>query len=220
MRFRQFTATVMLLAGLTCISVLSNTARALPLADSEQMEAHSAADQTAPLPPCVDGQYALGAAGTGCAVHADTTPTARCRDGSFDYSRSFDACAGAGGVLMWLGSSTSPTTTTPAGGVSPAATTTPGNGSSVSFTQVTGGSPGGAASATIQAPANAQCSLTFFTPNGDVSNATGLQGMQTADPSGHFTWIWKVDSSSKVGPGQLIAACSPGGSASTAISIG
>lgn len=58
-----------------------------------------------PLPPCVDGHYLPGQAGTACQIRGDTTPTARCWDGTFDYSLGVDACAGHGGVFRYVAAS-------------------------------------------------------------------------------------------------------------------
>lgn len=79
--------------------------------------AATATPASTPLPPCVDGAYGPGAAGSSCRPTANTTPTALCRDGSLDYSRSPLACAGHGGVAAWLSQlpeQQAPTRATPA----------------------------------------------------------------------------------------------------------
>ena len=68
-----------------------------------------------PLPPCVDGQYGVDQAGVTCQVRGDTTPTAMCTDGTYDYSRLWDACAAHGGVYLRFD-------------VAPATATSPANG--------------------------------------------------------------------------------------------
>lgn len=57
-----------------------------------------------PPPPCgtaTFGQFGQFAAGSSCSTSSQTTPTARCNDGSFDYSGAVTACAGRGGVAYW-----------------------------------------------------------------------------------------------------------------------
>jgi hypothetical protein len=158
------------------------------------------------------GQYVAGA-GAGCTVTTQTQPTARCFDGSFDYSAAVTACAGHGGVAAWLpnlpGQRTndSPTVPTPA----PTAT--------VVFTNVMGAAPGHMASATVQAPPNAACTLHYTTPAGTASVAQGL-GPMTATGGGSATWSWLIDGNTHPGTGTLTVSCTPGGTATAPITIG
>jgi hypothetical protein len=62
------------------------------------------APKATPPPPCSTatfGQFGQNAAGSRCTTTSQTSPTARCYDGSFDYSGAVTACAGHGGVAYW-----------------------------------------------------------------------------------------------------------------------
>jgi hypothetical protein len=167
------------------------------------------APRAPPLPACPDVGAAPYVAGVGCRVTAQTQATARCLDGSFDYSAALSACSGHGGVAYWVLTGATPaavtfTATRPAG---------------VTFTTVMGAAPGHMASATVQAPPNAACTLSYTTPAGTASVAQGL-GPMTANGSGSATWSWLIDGNTHPGTGTLTVSCTPGGTATAAITIG
>ncbi len=103
-----------------------------------------------------------------------------------------------------------PTATIPA----PTATT-----SAVTFLSVQGNVAGGAASAAIKGPPSAQCAITFTTPAGVVSTASGL-GPKITTTSGLTVWNWTIDSNTRNGTGTLLVQCTGGVSGTASIRIG
>ncbi|MGI8688386.1 MAG: hypothetical protein ACR2M3_07380 [Thermomicrobiales bacterium] len=99
---------------------------------------------------------------------------------------------------------------------SPATTTAMVSG--VTFLSVQGSTPGGAASVAIKGPPSAQCAITFTTPAGAVSAASGL-GPKTTTTAGLAVWSWTIDSSARSGTGTVLMQCSGGVSATTSIKV-
>jgi hypothetical protein len=95
----------------------------------------------------------------------------------------------------------------------------PAPAATVVFTTVTGAAPGHLASATVQAPPNAACTLSYTTPEGNPSTARGL-GPMTANGSGSATWSWLIGGNTHPGTGTLTVSCTPGGTATASITIG
>ncbi len=54
-----------------------------------------------PIPACSPSRLVVGVPGQDCRITGQNTPTARCLDGTFDYSRTITACGGHGGVAYW-----------------------------------------------------------------------------------------------------------------------
>lgn len=71
---------------------------------------------------------------------------------------------------------------------------------------VTGGAPGGTASATIHTTSRASCSIVYTHPSGKVSTAQGLTP-KTAGADGAASWTWKIDPTTKVGNGTVAVTC-------------
>jgi hypothetical protein len=212
-----------LMAGLLLTGVTSGGGAA---ASDDQV-----APTETPLPPCVDQQYAPGTAGSGCQVRGDTTPTALCMDGSFDYSRLLTACAGHGGVYEWLNTSqttaqpsaAAPAATSPLPTVTPSPTATPSSSAvaSVGFVEpIAGASRGGTASVTVQAPPGSICTLQFTPPGAAAGSAIQIQPtLQTAGPTGQMTWTWPIPPNAPAGKATLNLNCGPAGSASGELPI-
>jgi len=112
-----------------------------------------------------------------------------------------------------------PTAARPPPASTPVATATVPEVTSVSVVSVQGNSPGRAASLTVQAPAGGSCSISYVTPAGTVSSASGLTP-QNVGPSGTVTWFWLIESTSRRGTGSVIVTCVPGGTVRTPITIG
>ena len=108
----------------------------------------------------------------------------------------------------WRASLPAPAATTP----TPPTTTAPASGtvssaaSPLTFISVQGAAPGNKASAAIQGPPSSVCSLSFITPQGGVSGASGL-GAKTTTSAGVAGWTWNIDSNAKTGTGTLTAQC-------------
>ena len=100
----------------------------------------------------------------------------------------------------------------------PVTTPPPSQQTGVTFVSVVGGPPGGTASVTVQTSPGAQCSITYVTPAGTVSQAQGLE-QKTADASGQVSWQWKIGSNTRPGTGTVTVTCN-GVQASTSIQIG
>lgn len=62
---------------------------------------------------------------------------------------------------------------------------------------------GGNARVVIQTSPGAACYLTYYTPSGKVSEATGL-GAATADGNGICAWEWKIGSQTNPGQGTVV----------------
>ncbi len=108
-----------------------------------------------------------------------------------------------------------PTSTSP-----PAATaTTAATASGVTFLSVQGNTPGGAASVAVKGPPSAQCAITFTTPAGTISAASGL-GPKTTTTAGLTVWNFTIDSNARSGMGMVLVQCSGGVSATSPIKIG
>jgi len=54
------------------------------------------------LPPCRDSRPGQVIAGSDCRITSQTNPTARCRDGSFDYNLNLLTCSAGGGVAYYI----------------------------------------------------------------------------------------------------------------------
>lgn len=76
----------------------------------------------------------------------------------------------------------------------------------VTFISVTGAPPGRDASATIQGPPNTVCSIEFFAPGGETTEAPGLDDKRT-DASGRTSWSWPIATGTPPGMGRVIVFC-------------
>jgi endonuclease YncB( thermonuclease family) len=77
---------------------------------------------------------------------------------------------------------------------------------SVRFTSVVGGRPGGRASASVQTPPQARCSIMYVTPAGTISQAQGLVAV-TATAAGVASWSWVIGSNTTPGTGTVTVNC-------------
>jgi hypothetical protein len=91
----------------------------------------------------------------------------------------------------------------------------PSTSSGVTFTNVTGGSPGGVASVSVQTSPNASCSITYVTPHGTTSVAAGLVP-ESADANGNVGWSWKIGTNTIPGTGTVSVMC---GTVTTSVPI-
>lgn len=113
-----------------------------------------------------------------------------------------------------------PTNTPPAAIATATATpATPATASGVTFLSVQGNTPGGAASVAVKGPRSAQCAITYTSPAGVVSAASGL-GPKTTTTAGVATWNWTIESNTRTGTGTVLVQCGGGVSATTNIKIG
>jgi hypothetical protein len=100
-----------------------------------------------------------------------------------------------------------PATPTPKPVVVPTSTSTPAPVTTVvTFISVSGGSPGGYASVTVQTIPGASCSIVYVTPAGTVSTAQGL-GNNTDGENGKVSWSWKIGSNTRRGTGRVTVTC-------------
>jgi hypothetical protein len=65
---------------------------------------------------------------------------------------------------------------------------------------------GSNASLTAKVAPNARCSIDYFTPRGDQSQATGLV-TKTADAQGNIAWSWAIGATSPTGKGYVAVTC-------------
>ena len=98
-------------------------------------------------------------------------------------------------------------------------TATAATASGVTFLSVQGNTPGSVASVAVKGPPSAQCAITYTTPAGVVSAASGL-GQKTTTAVGLVAWTWTIESNSRSGMGTVLVQCSGGVSGTTSIKIG
>ena len=136
---------------------------------------------SAPLPPCVDGQYNQNEAGVTCRITSETTPTAFCYDGTWDYSRSMFGCLGHGGVVFFVTTTAVPLSTAV---TSPVTTTSPSATTASSPVTTSTSPPGATGPISVSAslsPAN--CSGGMVTISATVTDAAG-HGVTDASVNG------------------------------------
>lgn len=90
---------------------------------------------------------------------------------------------------------------------------------SVTIIRVVGAVPGSNATVEAQAPAGAQCSISYRTPAGTVSEAQELVP-RVAGADGRASWTWRIGPGTRTGQGRVTVRCEPGGSATAPITIG
>ncbi len=109
-------------------------------------------------------------------------------------------------------------TSSPPATIPTLAATTAATASGVTFLSVQGNTPGTAAMVAIKGPPSAQCAITFTTPAGVVSTASGL-GTKATTTAGLTAWNFTIDSSARSGTGTVLVQCSGGVSATAPIKI-
>jgi len=111
-----------------------------------------------------------------------------------------------------------PTSTSPSAAIPTPTATTVATASGVTFLSVQGNTPGATAMVAIKGPPSAQCAITFTTPAGVVSTASGL-GTKTTTTAGLASWNFTIDSSARSGTGTVLVQCSGGVSATAPFKI-
>lgn len=91
--------------------------------------------------------------------------------------------------------------------------------SSVTIIRVVGAILGSNATVEVRAPAGAQCSISYRTPAGTVSEAQEL-APRVAGVDGRASWTWRIGPGTRTGQGRVTFRCEPGGSATSPITIG
>lgn len=71
---------------------------------------------------------------------------------------------------------------------------------------VRGGKPGSRADVTVRTAPNAECSLSYTTPDGDESDEQGL-GPKTASGNGRVSWSWRISPDTTPGTGAVTVTC-------------
>ncbi len=89
----------------------------------------------------------------------------------------------------------------------------------VTFSSVTGASPGGRASVTVQTSPNAVCVIDYWGPNGRDRYEFGALHVKRADSNGVVSWSWLIAPNTPSGNGTVTVSCD-GATASTPIQIG
>jgi len=90
--------------------------------------------------------------------------------------------------------------------------------SPITFLNVKGAPASGTASVAIQGPPTTLCSITYTTPAGTVSSATGLEP-KTTTAAGLASWTWTIAPGTKSGMGTLAVNCA-GKAGTSPITIG
>lgn len=78
--------------------------------------------------------------------------------------------------------------------------------SSVEILAVRGGKPNARADTTVRTTPNAECSLSYTTPDGDESDEPGL-GPKTASGNGRVSWSWRISPDTTPGTGTVTVTC-------------
>jgi hypothetical protein len=100
------------------------------------------------------------------------------------------------------GSSTSGATPTP----TPSTTSTT-NGLSVAFTTITGASPGGTATVSVQTSPNTLCSIDYFGPHSADRWEDGALAPKQSDANGNVSWSWVISALTPTGTGTVDVSC-------------
>lgn len=77
---------------------------------------------------------------------------------------------------------------------------------SVEILAVRGGRPNARADTTVRTTPNADCSLSYTTPDGDESDEPGL-GPKTASGNGRVSWSWRISPDTTPGTGTVTVMC-------------
>lgn len=101
-------------------------------------------------------------------------------------------------LVVACGQSAAPTT---------APTAAPGTvPTGVVLSSITGAPPGGQASATVIAPPNTRCTITYTMPDGQVAHLPALSP-KTTDAQGKATWKWTIATTTTRGIGMVTVEC-------------
>jgi hypothetical protein len=74
------------------------------------------------------------------------------------------------------------------------------------LSSITGADPGGNAAATIVAPPNTRCTITYTMPDGREGRLPGL-GPKTTAVNGKATWTWYIATNTPRGIGMVAITC-------------
>lgn len=77
---------------------------------------------------------------------------------------------------------------------------------SVEILAVRGGKPNARADTTVRTAPNAECSITYTTPDGDEGEDAGLTP-KTASGNGRVSWSWKISPDTSPGTGTVTVTC-------------
>lgn len=77
---------------------------------------------------------------------------------------------------------------------------------SVEILAVRGGKPNARADATVRTIPNAECSITYTTPDGDEGQDAGLTP-KTASGNGRVSWSWRISPDTTPGTGSVTITC-------------
>lgn len=76
----------------------------------------------------------------------------------------------------------------------------------VVLSSVVGANPGGRASASVIAPPNTRCTITYTAPDGRIGRLPGLDP-KTTDAGGRATWTWTIATTTAPGIGTVAVEC-------------